>query len=111
MKAFILAAVAAVVLAPVSGHAKVASSTSTGFAVTYETVVTATPEAVWQAMMQPAKWWSGEHSWSGSATNFTMSARPGGCFCEILPEGGFAEQLMCRLPGSTRFIKKRSIIT
>lgn len=74
-----------------SAQAKIDSQGETGFSVSHETIVAAPPEHVWQALMMPAKWWSGAHSWSGDAANFTMDARQGGCFCETLPEGGFVE--------------------
>ena len=88
---------AAIVLAliplcfPAAAHAKILSSSDAGFAVAHESIVQVKPEKIWAAMIEPAKWWSGAHSWSGKAENFSLQAQPGGCFCEVLSDGGFAE--------------------
>ncbi|QUT06224.1 SRPBCC domain-containing protein [Sphingobium phenoxybenzoativorans] len=71
--------------------AKVASSSDSGFAVSHTASVKAPPATVWAALLTPGKWWNGEHSWSQDAANLTLAAKPGGCFCETLPNGGFAE--------------------
>ncbi len=36
-------------------------------------------------------WWHPEHTWSGAASNLSLNARAGGCFCERLPNGGSVE--------------------
>jgi uncharacterized protein YndB with AHSA1/START domain len=76
---------------PAAAQAKILSSSDAGFAVAHEATVQAKPEEIWAAMIEPAKWWSGAHSWSGKAENFFLTVQPGGCFCEALPDGGFAE--------------------
>ena len=76
---------------PAVAQGKILSSSAMGFAVAHEATVQAKPEEVWAAMIEPAKWWSGAHSWSGKAENFSLTAKPGGCFCEAMPSGGFAE--------------------
>lgn len=86
-------------------QAKVVSSTPSGFAVSHELVVEAAPEAVWAAVLHPSKWWSGEHSWSGDAANFTLSAHPGGCFCETLPDDGFVEHARVILVTPNRMLR------
>ena len=35
--------------------------------------------------MQPAGWWSSEHTWSGDAKNLSIDSS--GCFCERLKHG------------------------
>ena len=44
--------------------------------------VAAPPTAVYGAIGQVERWWSGEHSYSGDAANFSLAMQPGGCFCE-----------------------------
>ena len=39
----------------------------------------------WLALIAPAKWWNGAHSWSGDAANMTLTPQGGGCFCERIP--------------------------
>ena len=59
-----------------------------------ETVhVAAASDKAYAALLQPARWWSSEHTFSGSAANLTFDARAGGCWCETLPGGGSVEHL------------------
>ena len=68
--------------------AEVMDSAAAGFTVRHEAVIAASPDKVYEALIAPAKWWNKEHSFSGEAANFSIYARPGGCFCEKLPDGG-----------------------
>jgi hypothetical protein len=76
---------------PAISHARVVESTPNGFSVSFTAKVAAAPDAIWAQLVQPQLWWSKAHSWSGDASNFSLKAEPGGCFCEKLPSGGFAE--------------------
>jgi uncharacterized protein YndB with AHSA1/START domain len=38
-------------------------------------------------------WWNPEHTYSHDAKNLSIDPRPGGCFCEKLPNGGGIEHL------------------
>jgi len=40
-------------------------------------------EEVYQQFLKINEWWDGDHSWFGSATNFYIEPRVGGCFCEV----------------------------
>jgi uncharacterized protein YndB with AHSA1/START domain len=75
----------------VPASAKVVADNPSGFAIEHETVIAASPQRVYAAIGQPARWWSSAHSWSGKAANLTLDLRPGGCFCERLPGGGGVE--------------------
>jgi hypothetical protein len=44
--------------------------------------VAAAPSAVYAAIGQVERWWSGEHSYSGDPANLSLAMQPGGCFCE-----------------------------
>ena len=68
-----------------SAGAEVTAISDAGFASRSQVEVPASPEAAWQAMLQPGLWWSGEHTYSGSAANMSLAAVPGGCFCETIP--------------------------
>ena len=87
MKSSVL--IAAALAAPAS--AKVVADNAAGFAIEHETVIAASPQRVYAAIGQPARWWNGAHSWSGKAANLTLDLRAGGCFCEKLPGGGGVE--------------------
>jgi hypothetical protein len=99
MKRLLLfAGLAAASLAALAGPAaaEVASRSDTGFSLTFERPVTASPEAILAAVGRPSAWWSDAHTYSGSASNLTVVMQPGGCWCEALPGGGVkhAETLM-----------------
>lgn len=66
---------------------------ATGFEV-HETVhVAASADKAYAALLLPAKWWSSDHTFSGSAANLSLDARAGGCWCETLPNGGSVEHM------------------
>lgn len=75
-------------LAAGAARAGVVDAQPNGFEVRHEVVVEAPASAVWAVLVQPAKWWSSDHTWSGSAANLSIGAASGGCFCERLPNGG-----------------------
>jgi pimeloyl-ACP methyl ester carboxylesterase len=62
--------------------AAVSSVSPTGFLVTHRAEVQAAPAIVFEAIGQPARWWSPEHTYSRRAENLKMRLVAGGCFCE-----------------------------
>ncbi|MDR6626592.1 SRPBCC family protein [Caulobacter segnis] len=83
-----IAAWALALLAAGAARAEVVDAQPNGFEVKHEVVVNAPAAAVWGVLVQPSKWWSSAHTWSGSAANLSLAAASGGCFCERLPNGG-----------------------
>lgn len=65
--------------------AKVHETAPDGFVLRHGIDVSATPEATFRLLLDPAQWWSKAHSFSGDPANFSLDPRAGGCFCEILP--------------------------
>lgn len=59
-----------------------------GFLVRHEVSVAVAPQKLYDALIQVGAWWSPQHTYSGDAKNMTIDARPGGCFCERVNEGG-----------------------
>jgi uncharacterized protein YndB with AHSA1/START domain len=87
-------AIAAVLFAiACAATAAVVDVSPTGFVVRHEAVVDASPTEVYRALTNVAKWWNPAHSHSKNAANLSIDARPGGCFCEKLPDGGGAEHM------------------
>ena len=87
-----------------SAGAEVTAISDVGFASHNQVEIAASPEAAWQAMLEPRLWWNGEHTYSGDAANLTLSARAGQCFCETVPAtGGEIEHMrvIYVAPGST----------
>lgn len=79
--------IAPLAFAPVSRpvSATVLTSDESGFVSEASAELPLPPEEAYALVATPARWWNGEHSYSGDARNLTIEARAGGCFCEILP--------------------------
>jgi len=73
--------------AAVPAQAEVTSTGPSGFIVKIDLRIAARPDAVYDRFLQIGSWWSDAHTYSGKAANMTLEARPGGCFCEALPDG------------------------
>ena len=73
--------------------AEVISAGQNGFEIREAVHVAAAPDKAYAAMLQPARWWSSEHTFSRSAANLTLDARAGGCWCETLIDGGSVEHM------------------
>jgi uncharacterized protein YndB with AHSA1/START domain len=68
--------------------AEVVNVAANGFKVREQVHIKASPDEVYSALIQPARWWASDHTFSHSAANLTLAAHAGGCFCEKLPNGG-----------------------
>lgn len=71
-----------------AARAEVADSAAGGFSVKHTITVAAPAAKAWASLIEPRGWWDKGHTWSGDANNLTLSATPGGCFCEKLAGGG-----------------------
>lgn len=87
------AALLIVTLGAAPAAAKVVSADDRAMVIESEAVVAAAPAKVWATLVQPSRWWSDKHSWSGDAANFSLDPRAGGCFCERLAGGGSVEHM------------------
>lgn len=93
MRRSLLGTLFLLMVAATSGHSAPAV-TPTGFVVKFEVNVNAPPVKVYDALVgQVGSWWDPAHTYSGDAKNLSIEARPGGCFCEKLPNGGAIEHL------------------
>lgn len=97
-----LAAIACLVLATTPAHAKVVTTSSTGFVVEHTVDVKTDAKASYTAFTNVGAWWGSNHSFSGDAKNLTIDTKPGGCWCEVLPNGGFVKhmEIVHAAPGS-----------
>jgi hypothetical protein len=87
--------VAAIALALAAGAARadVVDANPAGFQVRETTEIAAPADKVWVALGQVGGWWNSEHTWSHDAKNLTLELKPGGCWCEALPNGGGARHM------------------
>ncbi len=69
--------------------AAVSSSSPAGFVIKIEVPIAAPRTDVHARALEIGRWWSDSHTYSGSASNMSLSREPGGCFCEKLKDGGF----------------------
>ncbi|MBU1701790.1 MAG: hypothetical protein KJ970_00050 [Candidatus Eisenbacteria bacterium] len=84
--------------------AEVSSCTDSGFFLKIEIPIYGTPLSVYNNLVQDvSEWWDPAHTFSGDSKNLSIDARPGGCFCEALPDGGGVRHLevVYNSPGKT----------
>jgi uncharacterized protein YndB with AHSA1/START domain len=84
--------------------AEVKSASTSGFDIENKATVSATPAETYVALGRIGSWWNSEHTYSGDASNMTLEARAGGCFCETIPaDGGTIEhgRVIYAQPGKT----------
>ncbi len=68
-------------------HADTSGVAPGTFVSTFRAEVNATPDAVWRAIVQLPRWWSSQHTYSGQASNLSLDAQAGGCWCERWGDG------------------------
>jgi len=72
-----------------SVRADVVDSSAGGFTVKTVVQISAPAATVYRAIIERVwAWWEPSHTFSGNASNLSIDATPGGCFCEKLPNGG-----------------------
>lgn len=72
-------------------NADLTTNASTGFVSEHTLIISAPRTRVFRALTdEVSRWWDPQHSYSGDAANFSIDARPGGCFCERWTDGGVA---------------------
>ena len=95
-------AAAIAVLTPIWAAATVADSAANGFTVKITLNLKAAPAEVYKKILRVGDWWNAEHTYSGDAHNLTIEEKPGGCWCEKLPNGGGVKhmEVLTLMPGS-----------
>ena len=73
-------------------HAEVVAKGNTGFQIKIEHTIEANEKQLFATLMDIAKWWSSDHTYSGDASNLSLSLKEK-CFLETLPNGGFVRHL------------------
>jgi len=86
--ALLVCAGAAMMVSPApSARADTIAVTPSAFVSSFRDDVKATPDAVWKAVLQLPRWWSGQHTYSGQAANLSLDVQAGGCWCERASDG------------------------
>jgi len=101
LRSWILPTILAWAAIPVA--ADVADSAPNGFTSKITLQIQAAPETVYAQLIQVGRWWDSAHTLSGDSKNLSIEEKPGGCFCEKLPNGGGARhlQVLNLVPGKT----------
>ena len=87
-------AVILVLAGAMPASAEVKSVAPNGFEVAAAATVTASPDRVYAALGEVARWWDPAHTFSRDAANLSIDLRAGGCFCERLRNGGSVQHLI-----------------
>lgn len=77
-------------LLPSIAAAEVKMATPEGAIIEHRFRITASPDAAWEVLVHPERYWPKDHTWSGDAANLSLTPDAGGCFCERW-SGGSAE--------------------
>ena len=83
----VLPLVCAAALMSAVAAADVVDKSAGGFTLRSTVQVAAAPDRVFRGLVDVGSWWSKAHTYTGDATNMSIVAQPGGCFCEELPTG------------------------
>lgn len=107
MNRLLCAALAAMLFAAAPAHAKVAAQNESGFTLSYEAEIPKDSNAAFDAFIRIGEWWDPAHSYSGDGKNLTIDLKPGGCWCETLPDGGFVAHMRVAqsMPGKSLLFK------
>ncbi len=73
---------AALALLPAAAGAEVKMATAEGAIIEHRYSIAAPPQAAWQSLIHPERYWPRDHTWSGDAANLSLAPEAGGCFCE-----------------------------
>lgn len=85
-QSFLPALISAVAVLGAGGaSAEVLDAAAGGFSTRYSVDISANRLQVYESLVDDVgKWWSDDHTVSGSAANLYINARAQGCFCEVL---------------------------
>jgi uncharacterized protein YndB with AHSA1/START domain len=74
--------------------AEVVESRPDGFVVRTVATIAATPAKVYDSLVKDVgRWWDPAHTYSADASNLSIDARAGGCFCEKLADQGGVQHM------------------
>ena len=93
-------ALAAVALLPTAAGAEVKLATPGALLIEHRYTISAPPEAAWEVLVHPERYWPRDHTWSGDAAHLSLVPEAGGCFCERWTEGSAEHgRVVMALPG------------
>ncbi len=85
-----LVAIAGLIAISLPASAEVVEASPAHYTLKHEATSTLAPEAVWEKLMHPEKWWHPDHTFSGDSANLTLEAKAGGLWREDWDGGSVA---------------------
>jgi len=81
-------------------QAEIKESSADALFLTYSGTVAASTAKTYADIVQIARWWDGEHTYSGKASNLSIKPEAGGCFCERWKDGSVEHgEVLMAMPG------------
>ena len=77
-----IAAATLLAFTALAAHAEVKEAAPDHLLIQDARTIHAPPEKLYAALIDVAKWWNSEHTYSGDASHLSLKAEAGGCFCE-----------------------------
>jgi len=88
------ALVAALLCLATTVQAEVVDPGLSGFLSRHDATINTTPANAYKVLVgEIGSWWNPSHSYTNDGANLSLDPRPGGCFCEKLPNGGGVQHL------------------
>lgn len=87
LKTLLAAGAMAAALIASPAAAQVIERSEDHFVLRHEIDLEYPPEDMWTALGQIGEWWDSAHTYSGDASNMSVTLEPGACFCERLADG------------------------
>ena len=82
-------------------RAEIKESGADAFFLTYSGTVAASTAKTYADIVQVARWWDGEHTYSGKSANLSIKPEAGGCFCEKWKDGSVEHgEVLMAMPGN-----------
>ena len=82
MRTHAIAAAALLSLYAINANADVKEASPDHLLIQDNRTIHAPPDKLYAALIDVAKWWNSEHTYSGDAAHLSLKADAGGCFCE-----------------------------
>lgn len=84
MNARILVSAGLLLAVTLPARAEILDSSASGFTIQNAISVPVDAATAWNALSNDVgRWWPADHTWTGKASNLSIQARAGGCFCEL----------------------------
>jgi uncharacterized protein YndB with AHSA1/START domain len=100
MKTCGLLMVVAAALLPAAAGAEVKLATPGALLIEHRYTINAPPQAAWEVLVHPERYWPKDHTWSGDAAHLSLVPEAGGCFCERWAEASVEHgRVVMALPG------------